>query len=77
MQKVQERAEAERKAKAEKTKDWHKQQHEREQGRIQVCKTLLTQCSQGLGSRPTSIKRISSTRAKTFLLLLHGTTLFT
>ena len=36
VQKVQERAEAERKAKAEKTKEWHKQQHEREQARLQV-----------------------------------------
>ena len=36
VRKVQERAEAERKAKAETTKLWHKQQHEREQARILV-----------------------------------------
>ena len=48
VQKVQERAEAERRAKAEKTKEWHKQQHEREQARIQVAcldiSPYLTHC---------------------------------
>ncbi len=36
LRKVQERADAERKLKAEKSKEWHKQQHEREQRRVQV-----------------------------------------
>jgi hypothetical protein len=36
LKKVQDRADAERKLKADKSKEWHKQQHEREQRRVQV-----------------------------------------
>jgi len=41
LKKVQDRADAERKLKADKSKEWHKQQHEREQRRVQV-QTLAT-----------------------------------